>query len=213
MKYGKLINVLLVCTIFLSCNDDESGIFEITNDPTGINLNNIEIGSTTTYLLYQSECDDHFSFTGDTLDVTIIQRNDSLFIHEEYTEGSNRSRSTEHVIIPKSGYVLIPERFNSEFLFFYGNDTIFLDRQPEVSLVQNGCQLLEKESPFIGDAIGMVEEFTFGDLYISKKKGISCVPGSFNIEAYIFYSSHLNAIHIINTGFAGNNIFGFMAIE
>lgn len=208
MKY---ISLLICSLIFLiACSDDNTSSFITVNSSAGINLQNLESGSKSKYVLYQSNCSEGFEFTGDTLVVEITSKNDSLFLNESYTEGSSRNRSVQHAVFPKDGYVLIPQRFSSEFLFFYGNDTIFLDKPATVQLVQNGCQLMENTSPFIGNSIGLVHEFQFGSMRVSDAKSISCVPGSFDLEAYIFYTDHLNAVHIVR---ATESVFGFMAID
>ncbi len=199
--------------LLMSCSEDQPSSFIQVDSTSGIDLRDIRRGDQSKYVLYESRCSENFQFTGDTLVIEITEKNDSLFLHESYTPGSSRERSTEHAIFPRDGYVLIPQRFRSEFLFFYGNDTIFLDRQASVQLIQSGCQLLENSDPFIGNSIGSVEEFEFGHMRVNNKKSISCVPGSFTLDAYIFYGDHLNAIHIIRDDIGQNNILGFVAIE
>lgn len=213
MKFLLFISVLLSVLIF-ACEDEKSANQIIDIDSSaGIDLREVQDGDMATYVLYQSSCSNGFKFTGDTLVVTIQERNDSTFLQEKYTAGSVRETSAEHLIIEKEGYVLIPQRFNSEFLFFYGNDTIFLDRKPEIELVQSGCKLYHDNEEFGGDFIGSIEEFQFGDVRITNKKGISCVPGSFfQLDAYIIYEDYLNMIHIIQSNGEDQNIFGFIAI-
>lgn len=208
----KLSTLLIVITVLFSSCEKESLPPSLDTD-AGINLRDLKIGDKASYLLYTSQCEDNFQFSGDTLNVEVIDKNDSFYLRESYTNGSFRDRTTEHLIVPKDGYVLIPERFNSEFLFFYGNDSIFLDRPPNTTLVQSGCRLLEDGNPFIGEAIGTVDEFNFGSLRIQDKKGISCVPGFIiNLEAYIFYSDRLTAVHIIENDL-GSEVLGFVAID
>ncbi|MEP1095363.1 MAG: hypothetical protein ABJG78_09655 [Cyclobacteriaceae bacterium] len=210
MKY---ISLLLCVGLFLqACESEDPSTHINVSATSGIDLRNLKSGQESKYVLYQSDCSANFQFTGDTLVVEVITRNDSLFLQESYTDGSQRERSVQHTIIPKDGYILIPQRFTSEFLFFYGNDTIYLDKPATTQLIQNGCQLMENSSPFIGNAIGSVQEFQFGTMRVTDTKGISCVPGSFNVEAYIFYTDHLNAVHIVQEGLV-ENVFGFMAIE
>ena len=213
MKYTGLM--IFTAFLVMACSEDQPSSFIQVNSSSGIDLRDIQPGKKATYVLYESGCSDNFRFTGDTLVVEVIEKNDSLFIEESYTEGSERSRTTAHAIFPKDGYILLPQRFLSEFLFFYGNDTIFLDRPASVQLIQSGCQLLENSDPFIGNSIGSIDEFQFGNIRINHKKSISCVPGFFDIDAYIFYADHLNAVHIIRggPGMGENNIIGFMAIE
>lgn len=62
------------------------------------------------------------------------------------------------------------------------------------------------------EVLGSVLEFQFGIMRIFDTKSISCVPDSFNVEAYIFYTDHLNAVHIIQGGLM-ENVLGFMAID
>ncbi len=205
--------IIFVSIAFIRCDDDLPSSFIQVNSNSGINLRNPQPGDQSKYLMYESSCSENFQFTGDTLLVEVVSKDDTLYLKESYTSGSSRERTTEHAIFPENGYVLVPQRFNSEFLFFYGNDTIFLDRPADVQLIQSGCQLLENSDPFIGESIGSIDEFQFGLYRVNDKKSISCVPGFFDIDAYIFYADHMNAIHIIRTGLEENNIVGFVAIE
>lgn len=202
----------LAILMIISCDEQDSTPRYLINQSSGIDLRNIEVGDQAKYVLYQSDCDANFQFTGDTLEVEVIERNDSLFFKESYSEGSSIEIEAEHLIIPKDGYVLVPQRWNSQLLFFYGNDTIFLDRPTNVQLVQNGCRLFLGENAFIGEEIGSVERFSFGDFSISDRRGISCVPGFMAMEAYIFYEDYLNLVHTIRSG-EQETIFGFMAID
>ena len=205
-----LIFIVIVCC--LACEDDSSSrIIEV--DPlAGLDLRNVVDGNTAKYALYQSSCDRGFHFTGDTLVVTVEESNDTVFLHEYYTPGSAFEASVRHLIIPKEGYLLIPQRGLSQFLFFYGNDTIFLDRKPEVELTQVGCKLFHDSKEFTGDFIGSLTKFHFGEIMITDKKGISCVPTVLDIDAYILYEDHLNMVHIIQQA-EETSITGFMAIE
>lgn len=208
----KLVFILCPFVFVVSCSEKDVVSRYRINSDTGINLRSIAEGDNAKYLLYQSSCDSDFKFTGDTLEVSITERNDTLFMRESYTAGSERQVNTEHAIFPKDGYVLVPQRGVSQFLFFYGNDTIFLDRSTNSELVQNGCRLFLGDNAFLGDEIGSVKEFKFGEFEIFDRRGISCVPGFWQMEAYIFYEDHLNLVHTIQAA-EEETIIGFMAIE
>ena len=205
--------LLLVLTLLLFACDNESGEPLLVDTTLGIDLRSMNDGDRSAYILYRSSCDGGFSYTGDTLMVTIEERNDSTFLKEEYSGGSTLESMVEHLIIKKEGYVLVPQRFQSNFLFFYGNDTIFLDRVPEVELKQVGCRLFHQNEEFIGDFIGSVDRFQFGDVMIEDSRGVSCVPTIFDLDAYILYSNHLNMVHVIQDSGEEQNIFGFVAIQ
>ena len=204
--------LFLFLPLIFSCADETTDPV-LADDASGIDLRNSQPGDESAYVLYQSNCDGGFFYTGDTLVVTVKERNDSTFLQEAYTEGSIRSFSVEHYMVQEAGYVLIPERFNSQMLFFYGNDTIFLDRAPQVELTQVGCRLFHDNEEFVGDFIGSLDQFQFGDIQIEDKKGISCVPTLLDLDAYILYGDHLNMVHVIQNNGSEQTIFGFLAIR
>ena len=208
----RLLLPLLLVPLLFACEDNAPEVVQISTS-VGLNLRTVVGGNHATYVLYQSGCQGGFTYTGDTLMVSIIGRNDSTFIQETYTLGSLREGTVEHLINQKEDYVLIPERFNSEMLFFYGNDTIFLDRTPEVELRQIGCKLYHDNEEFVGDFIGSLDRFQFGDFSIENRKGVSCIPTIFDLDAYIIYGDHLNMVHVIQDNGEAENIFGFLAIE
>lgn len=214
MRFEKLLLVTGIVSILLwSCSDDVPAPVLDIDSFAGIDLRNPQAGDEAIYLRYESRCDRGFAFTGDTLRITVIERNDSLFLKEYMLLEGDMIHSAEHVIIPRDGYVLIPQRWGSAMLFFYGNDTIFLDRAPNTTLVQQGCRLYEEGEPFIGESIGTVEEFQFGEYRLEEKKGISCIPSFFEIDAYIFYDDYLNVVHTISDTDDGTLISGFVAIR
>ncbi len=186
-----------VVILLFSCDDEVPESIVTIDSEMGINLRSLQAGDVSKYVLYESSCDGDFRFTGDTLEVSIYEKNDTLLVREKYTPGSNREIEAEHAIIPKDGYVLIPQRFNSQFLFFYGNDTIFLDRLTNSELKQNGCRLFIDGEAFIGEEIGSVDQFSFGNFEIYNRRGVSCVPTIWEMEAYIFYEDHLNLVHTL----------------
>ena len=139
--------------------------------------------------------EENFEYTNDTLIVEVVEQSGELFLKEYFTKHSpmylDTFISNEPVFYPIEGIediVLIPERANSSLFFFYGNDTIRLNRQHDVDLVQNGCKLMIQSSPFIGDEIGNVQDFQFGNVEIKNKTVVSCVP-IFDMDAYLIHDN------------------------
>ena len=210
--FKPIIFIFCFVVLLVSCDEETTPSIRNVDTNAGINLRSLEVGNVSRYVLYESACDDRFRFTGDTLQVSIIEKEDTLYLKESFTVGSIREGNGEHAIIPKDGYILIPQRFNSQFLFFYGNDTIFLDRPTDSKLEQNGCRLFIDDEAFIGDEIGSVDEFQFGEFEIHNRRGISCIPTFWEMEAYIFYGDYLNLVHTIQMA-EEEMIIGFMAID
>lgn len=206
----KNLTYALLLMILFACSDEDLSM--PVSPVGGIDLANLTPGSSSDYILYASQCGGGFTFTGDTLNVSVVEENDTLYLEERYTEGSEQTFTSRHAVFPEAGYVLIPQRAFSQFLFFYGNDTIFLDRDSDVDLIQNGCRLSHGEGDFVGEEIGSVEEFQVGSVHISNKKAVSCVPTFFEIDAYIFYTDNLSAVHVIQKG-ETDSIIGFVAIN
>ena len=212
------ILTLVFSIILLSCSEDKISSNFIVDSNHGLDLKNIEVGNKSTYVMYSSECGSNFQFTGDTLLVEITENIEGIFMTETFTDGSILEGSRSHKIEPHNDYLLVPNRGNSNLLFFYGNDTIFLEREPSVALHQEDCQLFTSSSQFVGDEIGQVERFTVGPIIIEDRKSISCVPMVFDLDAYIFYDDRLSAIHTIqriDSSFVGDGFptVGFVAID
>lgn len=112
-------------------------------------------------------------------------------------------------MIVENDFLLIRERWNSQLLRFYGNDTIFLNKPPTTKLIQDGCRFLLNDAPFTGEQIGDVENFNFGSIRISDQKGVSCIPFFYRVDSYLLYKNTLTLSHIVNEM---GEVSGFVAI-
>lgn len=200
--------LLLFCSfslLFVACNEDESSVESIING--SINLSDLKAGQSSQFISYNSQCDylsDSFSLTGDTLIVEVIEEYNVLKFKESFTEYSPTylSGMTEpviHSVLAYENFVLIPERFNSNLFFFYGNDTIHIKNFTPKEMVQNSCKIDYDGSTFIGDEIGKVDKFTVGDFEHQEKTVVSCLPMWFDFDAYLIYDEEqLLMSHTIN---------------
>ena len=192
---------ICILTILVACNKEDDSIVPIIDDPApenALNLSNLKAGQQSLFVKYKSTCDsleEKFEYTRDTLIVEVVEQNGKLFLKEYLTENSpmylDTFSSNDPVFYSVRGIennVLIPERTYSSLFFFYGNDTIRLNRQHDVSLVQEGCKLMIDSSPFIGDEIGLVQDFHFGNIEVKNKTVVSCVP-MVDIDAYLIYNN------------------------
>ena len=222
---------ICVLTVLAACSKVEDPIINPPiDDPIAenvVNLSDLKVGQQSMFVKYISSCDsleEKFKYTGDTLVVEIVEQGGELFLKEYYTEYSpmyiDTFISNDPVLYPVRGIennVLIPERFNSSLFFFYGNDTIRLNRQYDVDLVQQGCKLMIDSNPFIGDEIGVVADFQFGDIEVKNKTVVSCVP-MVDIDAYLIYNNEqLFLSHTVTIvefmGFIDEYIAGWELIE
>ncbi|MFT6866156.1 MAG: hypothetical protein ACJA08_000985 [Cyclobacteriaceae bacterium] len=203
----KLTLLLLICT---ACQSENiAPILQDTN--AGINLSNLDAGQSFCYLAYEAQCSESFRFTGDTLEVEIVTSNDTTFFEESFSNSSpNFNFSNKYRVAMVDDYLLITERWNSQLFNFYGNDTLFLSKQPTVNLTQNGCQLFEEGELFVGERIGRVTDFALGQIAIKDKKGVSCVPAFLQIDGYLIYDQNLNLSHVVNEN---GDVFGYYAIS
>lgn len=172
-----------------------------------IDLSDLKVGQKSTFKKYTSTCADlenNFQYTGDVLTLEVIEENGALFLQEYlsedspmYIDGSFRDKR----IYPINGnfeQVLIPKRDNSSLFFFYANDTIRLNPQKVRPLKQEGCTLMLEETPFIGNDIGFISSFKFGDLEQKGKTVVSCEP-FFQLDAYLLYDENqLYMSHVVN---------------
>ncbi len=222
---------LLICVLVVlnACTKDNDPIIDPPNPvpETALNLSDLKEGQQSLFVKYISTCDsleEKFEYTRDTMVVEVVEQGGELFLKEYYTEHSPIYLDTfipnDPIYYPISGIennVIIPERVNSALFYFYGNDTIRLNRQHDVNLVQQGCKLMIDSNPFIGDEIGEVQNFLFGDIEVKNKTVVSCVP-MVDIDAYLIYSNEqLFLSHTVTIvefmGFIEEYIAGWELIE
>ncbi len=214
--YGRTLNkatlkrLFIILLIITGCNSDS--VEPILQDAmAGINFEKLQAGESFYYAGYQASCGSTFEFTGDTLQIEVIESNDSIYLKETFTAGSpSFGESFQHQIIPGSEYLLIPERFNSRLFNFYGNDSLFLKKQPNATLAQNGCKLYIGKELFTGEQIGKIENYKIGPIQISNKKGVSCVPVFLQMDGYLIYDQYLNLSQVV---WEDGQVFGYFAIS
>lgn len=200
-----ILFLILSLVFILSCSSkDEDPI--LPEPENQVNFSDLREGQETTYIRYTTKCDSLetlFEYTGDTLNLEVIKRNDSLFFREMVTQSSPLYTSgafVEPVEYPVTAFedrINIPIRFASALFFFYENDDIYLKPQHDVDLVQEDCRLMQDSAPFIGNDIGALEVFEIGDIKVNNKTSISCEPLS-DLDAYLIYDQNeLIVSHVI----------------
>lgn len=188
--------IALITLALVSCTkDDDNNAGPISTNTDQINLVDLEIGQVSIYERYQDVCGlaDVFNLSGDTLRVEVVTADGKLYFEETYTSGSvnfGESDPVRHEVIPNNGFILIPERMNSNLFYFYGNDTIHTQPQPDVNLAQGPCLLQHQNGePFIGDEIGLISSFHLESINHGENFAISCVPPFMELDAYLLYAS------------------------
>jgi len=201
------LSLLLMLT---ACKKDSNhpGTPVVNNN---LNLSNLKVGQQSRYINYRTTCenfDTDFQFPGDTLLLEVVEINGALHLQEDITSNSPLRLNQQfaapqtYPVIKTEHYILLKERSNSMLFSFYGNDTIWLQPKTDVVLVQNDCRLEIESNPFIGNEIGHTEEFKVGPLMHQNKTVVSCVPSSYQVDAYLIYSpSHLHMSHRIAGAF------------
>lgn len=217
-----LISLSLVFMV-ISCNEDDEEKTILPIFPTHlVNLSNLQVGQKTMFKRYESTCTDldgDFVWTGDTLIAEIIEETGVLKLKEYFTVNSPMyiNGNTDPIIHPISSdgeIVEIPERASSQLFFFYGSDSVQLAPQQRVDLVQNNCKLDQGNEQFIGNDIGQLSNFKVGEVDYSDKIAVSCVPGFWDVDAYLIYDKNqLYASHVIATGVFGEQVLGWSVIE
>ncbi len=215
---------LSVSLLLVSCNSDEEkgSPSPSPNLPENtIALNELEDGQVNYYLRYESNCQDlsnSFRYTGDTLIVEVQSTSDGLIFNEYFSPGSAEMSNTVpalHRVIPENGYILIPERQISYLFFFYGNDTIHLEKSPDLNLQQGTCFIEYQDGePFIGEEIGYLDEMRHWNIRHENVKIISCVPFVFDLDAYLVYTQNqLYMSHVLVNDFDEVNISGYTLLR
>jgi len=189
----------------LSCSKEDP-INPKPIDETAINFSNLQAGQKSFYQFYTTKCDsleEEFTYSGDTLVVEVVEGETNLAIREYFTENSPRylsganTETIEYIVKTGKDKILLPQRDNSFLFFFYANDTLRLQPEQQVNLVQQDCKLHLSDNPFVGNDIGRVESFTIGDIIQRNKIVASCEP-FFDLDAYLIYDENqLFMSHVI----------------
>jgi len=217
MKFSILYALLISILIFSCKKDDDADPVNMPAPKTStLNLSDIQAGQMSQFVEYEGLCgtdSDRFSYTGDTINLKVIEFDSKLLFEETYTQFSksvvNGTQNTDPVtyeVYPHDNYFLIPERMVSKLFFFYGNDTVLTAPNNKIQLHQETCILADKNSsPFIGDDVGYFVHFNVGPIELENKTAVSCVPGFMDLEAYLihdgetlFMSHRLSPLGITN---------------
>lgn len=214
---------ILIPLFAISCNsdDNDSGPAPQPAPKNTIELNNLQDGQVNRYLRYTADCSDptgSFTYSGDTLEVEIRSTTEGLVFYEEFTEGSPNFgglEPSETRVISHDGYILIPERQFSQLFFFYGNDTIHLNKPEDLNLNQGSCFIeYENGEPFIGEEIGFLPTFEYQDIRYQNNRIVSCVPFVLNLDAYLIYDqSQLKMSHTLRDYIESMSIDGYTLLQ
>ncbi|PHN08445.1 hypothetical protein [Flavilitoribacter nigricans] len=175
-----------------------------------IDFSNLRIGQRSTYVLYEAHCNQDqaevYSYE-DTLILEVLggeepgtfqlRESISSVFHPIYYPVDNLSAEGLH----------LPERENSALFFFYGADHLqfkFPAGFEGLPLRQEDCRLYTPLGPFVGEEIGQIDSLDFGDILLTDKRVVSCVPIVYDLEAYLIYDE--NQLHMSYTIF--EEVFG-----
>ncbi|MEL7147655.1 MAG: hypothetical protein AAFO69_14865 [Bacteroidota bacterium] len=221
-----ILSSIVIMVVFASCNSDSNSLDDLLKldktispnaGPESINFAQPVSGQHSKYVRYTTECgkSTSVSFTGDTLEVTISGSGSEWQLTESFTEGSPMIQDTlstfSQTYLLHDAYALIKERRSSQLFWFYGNDTLFFNRRRIIALEQDACRFTTSpDEPFIGDEMGHFDEFRIGQIVVTDKKAVSCIPMWIPFEAYLIYNEKsLSLSHTLN----GDLIVGWLQIE
>jgi len=218
MKRNLLLLALLIT--FFSCQKNEPIEEELGENE--INLSALKIGQKTFYKGFSSECGNvtAFKYTGDTLVMEIVDTDGSLYLKEYYTNGSP-SNSDAQVSFSKISSIQdglkIQERGQSKFFNFYGSDTLQLKSKGFIDMKQENCIVKMDDEIFRGGELGKIDQFKIGDITISNKTIVSCIP-IIEVNGYILYDDQqlfMNYAHFSSSfnGQTTNSITGWIKIK
>ncbi len=183
--------------------DDDKPSYQAPRD-NYINLMSPSEGQENMYVRFTNECAENGAFTypGDTLILSVIETDTTTLFKESFTAGSEHFADMEDAFYAVHGtddYILIPHRLHSTLFFFYGNDTIHLSHAPDLELTQNNCNLIYPNGEiFTGDEIASLATFNMGDITLTDKTAVSCVPPFLDLDAYLIYDESGLAVSCSN---------------
>ena len=210
---------LLFAFAFLAlaaCKNDAEPVVPVKET---LNFGKLKLGDRLDFVRFTTTCDDfngNFELTGDTLAWTVdLMSTDSILFKEEFTPGSPLAATFDPVkvkaISANENHVIIPNRWNSNLFFFYGNDTLRVNPSPTITLGQQDCQLMLGADIFRGDEIAFIDKVKIHDYEFKDMTVVSCVPGSVG-EAYIIFND--GAIKtIFSKDFFSDNVGGWIALD
>lgn len=195
-----IFSILCCSILLLAC--EKTPLDPPNFKENAVQLSNLKVGQLSQYVRYTTNCSEmesDFEWSRDTLNLRVIEKNDQLYFEESLTPHSPMFLSGAFVtpitypVASKNGRLLIPERENSALFFFYGADEMQLEKAPAFflnPLKQESCRMMLKGEVFVGDEIGIIDDFTVGPLNLQNKIAVSCVPIFVGVEAYLAYDSY-----------------------
>jgi hypothetical protein len=99
MNYSKIL-LFALALILISCEPDVPVIQTPTS--TEIDFSNLKVGQHSQFQLFQGQCDQDAYFTGDTMNLEVIQMGSNLVFRESFTAESatySENESVEYIVI------------------------------------------------------------------------------------------------------------------
>jgi len=192
-----------LCLVFaIACTKEEPLAPEPVPIKEGVCLSELKVGQQSVFRHYSTHCSDlegNFEFTGNTLTLSIIEKDSKLYAKEEfYYPVTDTTWVVDYEVYNEGKFIVIPERLNSWLFYFYDNDRIDLEPESRIDLNQDACQIFHSDKVFEGNAIGALDKFELGEISETDLSLVSCEP-IFDEEAYLMYSENtLIASHSIN---------------
>lgn len=186
--------MLVLSLVWTACSKKDDNILPVP-DASKINLSDLRIGQKSTYVGYEMTCSDTpiLTYTGDTLNVEVIEKDGNLFLRETFTKHSPmiaiHPDGTTYSVSANSDFLLLKDRAGSRLFYFYANDTLHIDPAHSTDVHQVGCMLNKGADPFIGNDIAYLERLEMDGIVQEKKTVVSCEP-YFELDGYLIYDNY-----------------------
>ncbi len=186
--------VIIVCYLNYSCDNEDIAPF-LTENP--VNLSMPQNGQQSYFVEYTATCGArNVHFTGDTLVLHVLARNDSTFFTESFTGHSPSylqtatTKSIEYSVAVINNNLIVKDRAASRLFYFYGNDSLRLSPAQTLPMKQENCRVMLNNNLFTGEEIGNINRFSIGNKSFKNKTVVSCVPIFYQIEGYLIYDTN-----------------------
>ncbi len=192
------ISLITVTLMLASCaSDDDQQPSQDHNLKNELRWNDLRVGQSNRFIVFRTSCptSGNIEYTGDTLLLEVVSQGEGLGLRESYTDGSPILQLIDIIpaiypVIPENDYLLLPERNSSRLFFFFGNDTLPMQKPSNINLQQGSCFIeYSNGEPFIGEEIGRISPYSIGDKQYFDKRVVSCVPPFLNLDAYLVFDS------------------------
>jgi len=134
---------ILTLFIFIACAKEEPFVPEPPIVKESVCLSELKAGQQSVYLQYTTTCanfSDDFRYNGNTLTLTILEKEGKLFAEEGlYYANLDTTYLIEYEVYNEGKFIVVPERWSSSLFSFYDNDRIDLQPESTITLSQNAC--------------------------------------------------------------------------